>query len=251
MSRAEPFELTGRVYDLLYGGKDYAAESDYLVTLLERHHGAVVSILDLGCGTGRHANQLIRRGFEVTGIERSAEMARRAREVEGLRIVEGDIREVRLEKRFDAAVALFHVVSYQATVDDLTRAFRTAAAHLEPGGLFVFDVWSTPAVLIQRAEERVQQMVSSDLIVTRTARPVERPHDSIVEVHYQLAVKDRQSGEVQEIHETHIMRHLTRGEVELLAALAGFDVLHSEEYLSGAEPSESTWGVCYVLRRGH
>ena len=249
MSEAAPFELTSRVYDLLYSEKDYAGEVSYLLGLLAQHHGAVKVVLDLGCGTGRHAVHLLARGLEVTGVELSQQMAERAREVPRLDVIEGDVRDVRLGRRFDAVLALFHVVSYQTTIDDLERTFQTAAEHLDPGGLFVFDVWSTPAVLTQRPEIRTSSFMGDDLEVVRAAHPIERPHESIVEVNYSLAVTNRSTGEDSEIRETHVMRHLTHGEVELLARLSGFVVLHAEEYLTGAEPSDSTWGVCYVLQR--
>jgi SAM-dependent methyltransferase len=249
MSEALPFELTSRVYDLLYQAKDYRAETEYLIALLAEHHDDARTVLDLGCGTGRHAENLIARGLEVTGVELSPQMATRARGVPGLDVVEGDVRDVRLNRRFDAVLALFHVVSYQTTVEDLQRTFATAAAHLGRGGLFIFDVWSTPAVLTQRPDERVRSFRNTDLEIVRTAHPVERPHESIVEVHYELEVTERRTGEVEELHETHVMRHLTQGEVELLARPSGFVVLRAEEYLTGAKPSESTWGVCYMLQR--
>lgn len=249
MSEAAPFELTSRVYDLLYREKDYAGEVAYLLALLAEYHGAVKTVLDLGCGTGRHAVHLLARGLEVTGVELSPQMAERARKVPHLDVIEGDVRDVRLGRRFDAVVALFHVVSYQTSIDDLERTFLTAAEHLDPGGLFVFDVWSTPAVLTQRPEMRMRSFAGADLEVVRSAHPVERPYESVVEVKYTLVVTDQRTGEDREIHETHVMRHLTSGEVELLARLSGFIVLRSEEYLTGAGPSDSTWGVCYVLRK--
>lgn len=249
MSDGAPFELTSRVYDLLYQDKDYEREAGYLVDLLLRHHGATGSILDLGCGTGRHAVHLISKGLAVTGVERSPLMAARAREVPGLEVIEGDVRDVRLGRRFGAVFALFHVVSYQTTVDDLLRTFATASEHLGPGGLFVFDAWSTPAVLTQRPEERVREFSGPDLKIVRYAQPVERPHESIVEVHYRLEVADGRTGEVEQLREKHVMRHVTQGEVELLARLTGLTPLHAEAYLTGEQPSDSSWGVCYVLRK--
>ena len=250
MSEAAPFELTSRVYDLLYREKDYAGEVAYLLGLLAEYHGAVKTVLDLGCGTGRHASHLIACGLEVTGVELSPQMVERAREVPRLNVIEGDVRDVRLGRRFDAVLALFHVVSYQTTIDDLARTFLTVAEHLDPGGLFVFDVWSTPAVLTQRPETRTRSFADAGLLVVRSAHPVERPHESVVEVKYSLVVSDQGTVEDREIHETHVMRHLTTGEVELLARLSGLIVLRAEEYLTGAAPSDSTWGVCYVLRKG-
>ena len=68
----------------------------------------------------------------------------------GLTFTTGDIRDIRLNQRFDVVIALFHVISYQTTNDDVTAAFQTARQHLNPGGIFIFDVWYGPAVLTER-----------------------------------------------------------------------------------------------------
>ncbi len=251
MNQPAPFDLSGRVYDLLYQDKDDAEEADYIVALMASHHPSIRSVLDLGCGTGRHARELLARGIEVVGVERSAEMADRARRVPALEVLEGDVRSVRLERTFDAVIALFHVVSYLTTTADLMAAFQTAAMHLEPGGLFVFDVWSTPAVLAQRPGPRVRQVSDEEFDVARTASAVEDLQRSIVEVHYAIEVTRKPDGATERFREQHVMRHLTQGEVELLSAVAGFELLHAEEFLTGAEPSGDTWGVCYVLRKVH
>ena len=64
--------------------------------------------------------------------------------------MEGDIREIRLNKRFDTVIALFHVISYQTTNEDVTAAFETARQHLNSGGIFIFDISYGPAVLTER-----------------------------------------------------------------------------------------------------
>ena len=56
----------------------------------------------------------------------------------------GDIRFIRLADKFDAATALFHVISYQTTNEDLLAAFHTARAHLGEKGLFIFETEEAP-----------------------------------------------------------------------------------------------------------
>ena len=62
-------------YDTMYHDKDYAAECDFLADVFSRFAvGPIHSIIDLGCGTGSHAIPLARRGYEVFGVDRSAQM---------------------------------------------------------------------------------------------------------------------------------------------------------------------------------
>src|SRR6478609_5890219 len=92
-----------RYYDLLYRDKDFKGEAQYVHSLIERQRPGARSVLDLGCGTGRHASLLAERGYDVTGVDRSPAMLAeaRAREVRGGRteFVEGDLRSVRLGRQ--------------------------------------------------------------------------------------------------------------------------------------------------------
>ena len=45
------------------------------------------------------------------------------------------------------------------------------------------------------------------------------------------------------------MRHFSLPELDLLAQVAGFERINVEEWLTGAPPSEATWGVCLVMRK--
>jgi predicted TPR repeat methyltransferase len=67
------------IYDWLYSDKDYAGECDLLEELFRRCSGREIqSILDLGCGTGGHAFPLADRGYQVLGVDRSADMIAQA-----------------------------------------------------------------------------------------------------------------------------------------------------------------------------
>jgi SAM-dependent methyltransferase len=238
-----------RYYDLLYGDKDYDAETAYVQALLARHGLKQASVLEFGCGTGRHGRRLAALGHRVHGIERSAEMVALVEPAEGFSFEQGDICTVHLGRRFDAVLALFHVVSYQVDNVAARAVFARAAEHLAPGGLFAFDVWYSPAVAVQRPAVRVKRVEDAQVAVTRIAEPAIHPNANRVDVHYTIFATDKASGRIVQFREVHPMRHFSAPEIELLADAAGFDVLGAEEFLSGAPPGENTWGVCFVLGR--
>ena len=168
------FEAYSRYYDLLYTDKDYIGEVDYVAATLAGNGITRGSLLEFGSGTGKHGRLLAAKGFEVVGIERSPEMLAIAINSSNPPLTPGadfnnhtragsfacqvgDIRSVRVGRTFDAVLALFHVVSYQTTNDDVRAVFASAADHLPKGGLFLFDVWHGPAVLTQRPAVRVKQ----------------------------------------------------------------------------------------------
>lgn len=259
MTEHAVFADYARYYDLLYREKDYSAEADYVDRLIRRFHPGARTILELGSGTGKHAALLVDKGYAVHGIERSAEMIAAAgalaRENRRLRpdcavptFSQGDIRTARLAQTFDAAMSLFHVVSYQVTNDDLLGALKTARHHLVPDGVFVFDVWYGPAVLTDRPAVRVKRMAGNGLEVTRIAEPGMRFDENCVEVKYHVLARDVATGQVTETDETHLMRYLFSPEIALLASATGFSVEHAEEWLTGRRLGSDTWGACFVLR---
>jgi SAM-dependent methyltransferase len=249
------FQKYAAVYDLLYHDKDYGAEAAYVAKIIRDGSPRASTILELGSGTGRHGRILASLGFDVLGIDRSEAMVACASPVGHsesggtFRSQVGDIRALRLGREFDAVIALFHVVSYQTSDQDLKQLFSTAAMHLASGGIFVFDVWHGPAVLAQRPSVRVKFASNDEYEIKRTARPVMDEASRTVKIAFDVACTDLRSGERFEIAEEHVMRYLYPAEIEGFAMEAGFRLVHSEEYLSGANPSPSTWGVAYILQK--
>src|SRR5580698_7950322 len=91
-------------YDLFYADKDYGAEAKYLAGFLRGK-----TLLDVGCGSGKHGGEFIKLGFEVSGIEREKELARLC----PFPVVVGDVTQTSFERQFDSITACFHVVNYQ------------------------------------------------------------------------------------------------------------------------------------------
>lgn len=251
------FGRYSRYYDLLYRDKDYQGETDFVHGVLTRHVRAGGNLLELGCGTGRHAALLAGKGYAVHGVDRSTEMLKaaqqRAAQMPKLAsppvFSQGDVRDLRLGKTFDAVVALFHVASYQTANDDLLAMFTTAATHLKPGGVFFFDYWYGPAVLTDRPAPRHKHMQSDEIEVERRATPQLDAVRSVVEVHYHVTIRDRATGIADELRETHSMRYLFTPEIELLAKLSGLRAVESFEWMSGRPLDFTTWNGCSVLTK--
>lgn len=249
MTNFHVFDAYSNYYDLLYRDKDYVAEVEYICNLLSRFNISGLDILEFGSGTGKHGCLLAERGYTVTGIERSPEMVALAPAVKGFSCQEGDICKLHLGRVFDAVLSLFHVVSYQVNNDALLSVFARASEHLMTGGLFIFDVWYSPAVYAQRPEVRVKRMADNNVAITRIAEPTLFPNENRVDVHYTVFARNVFTGETKTFTEIHPMRYFSIPEMDNLAALCGYERISAEAFLTGNEPGESTWGVCFVLRK--
>jgi SAM-dependent methyltransferase len=249
------FDAYAAYYDLLYRDKNYGEEAQYVRTLLSRRGVKVGRLLELGCGTGRHAEQLARLGYSLHGIDLSSTMVEQARKRLasnlGAQLVFelGDVRSARLGTQFDAVISLFHVASYQNTNEDLAAMFATASSHLRPGGVFVFDFWYGPGVLTDPPVVRIKRLEDERVQIVRLAEPELRPNLNVVDVNYTVYVTERDSGERFELRETHSMRYLFLPELHCLLQAAGLQVLEAEQWLSGGELDLKSWQAVIVARK--
>lgn len=116
---------------------------DCALALLELPPGATV--LDLPCGQGRHSLEFTRRGYRVTGADRTAcylAEARRKAEKESLEVewIEADMRAFRRESTYAAVVNLFTSFGYFQDAADDVRVAEHFFASLKPGGRLLMDL---------------------------------------------------------------------------------------------------------------
>jgi SAM-dependent methyltransferase len=225
--------------------------------LLQAHNPDTKSILEMGCGTGAHAELLARQGYKVHGIDSSEEMLKRAeKRLERipnelntqLEFSKGDIRTIRLGRQFDVVLSLFHVMSYQTENEDFLSAILTAKAHLKPNGIFIFDCWYGPAVLSEGPSSRLKRLSDDKIDVVRFAEPVMHPNENIVDVNYQVFITQKVDKSVSELQEIHKMRYLFRPEIEFFISNTGFQVSTHKEWMSNRQPSCDTWNTYFVLK---
>jgi SAM-dependent methyltransferase len=98
-------------------------------------------IVDLCCGTGQLAAQLVDAGFRVTGVDGSERMiAHAGRNATGADFIVADARSYVLAEKAAGVVSTFDSLNHVMTIEGLTAVFERTAAVLEPGGKFVFDL---------------------------------------------------------------------------------------------------------------
>ena len=242
------FKLYSKYYDLLYKDKDYHSEVEYISKLITTYSNQVQNILEFGSGTGKHGLLLQNKGYSVYGLERSEEMVASAQK-SGLACEVADISKFSLKKKYDAVIAMFHVVSYLTSNDSLIAAFENAGKHLSANGIFIFDVWYSPAVYTLKAVPRIKRFENEELSITRIAEPQIDYNQNVVKVNYTIIAKEIRQDKYTSFNECHPMRHFSIPEIELLAKHTGFEILKTEEFLTGSETSENTWGVCFILKK--
>lgn len=159
-------------YDLAYRAR--RGDVKFYAQLASERGGPV---LELGAGTGRVSFALAARGLHVVAVEPVAAMLKRARdkaralppEVRArVSLRRGDLRRVRLSRRFPLVIAPFNVFMHLYTRDDVERALATVRAHLAPRGRLVFDVSMPDLRLMTRRPGRLYR--APDVVHPETQR---------------------------------------------------------------------------------
>ncbi len=247
-------DLYSQYYDLLYSDKDYISEVKYVDSLIKANSKNTKTLLDMGCGTGKHAELFCETGYEVHGIDLSEGMLkianqRREGKEDKLDFSHSNIQELNLNKNFDVVVSLFHVMSYQNSNEELIQAFEVAKHHLKQGGIFIFDFWYGPAVLTDLPTTRIKRLENKNIKVTRIAEPVINAQKSIVNVNYDVFIEDKESNKIIEKKELHKMRYFFNTELEIVCEKVGFKILDKYEWLSKKEPDFNSWNVVWIVKK--
>jgi ubiquinone/menaquinone biosynthesis C-methylase UbiE len=138
------FHQSAAFYDDLYSFVDYEAAVREIRATLDREAPDATSLLDVGCGTGRHLELLSER-YDVEGLDINPTMLRAARErCPGVTFHEQDMVDFSLERRFDVVTCLFSSIGYVRSEERMRSAIRSMRRHLNPGGVLLLEPWFTP-----------------------------------------------------------------------------------------------------------
>jgi cyclopropane fatty-acyl-phospholipid synthase-like methyltransferase len=134
----ESYSAFAVFYDAVQG--DRAEQVAYLRSLIEKHHPAARSVLELACGTGAVLKHLA-ADYEVTGVDLSEAMLAVAREkVAGARLVREDMTRIDLAETFDVVLCVYDSMNHLLGFEQWELAFERTREHLSDGGIFVFDI---------------------------------------------------------------------------------------------------------------
>ena len=157
-------EWFGKEYMLVYPHRN-EAEAREQIAFLIRHiqlpEGA--KVLDLCCGCGRHAMELRKQGYDVTGLDLSEELLDMAHAVNSesnldVKFIRCDMREIPYESHFDVIVSFFTSFGYFADRADDMKVLSSMAKALKPGGRFLIDYMNPDYVtrnLVERDEKKI------------------------------------------------------------------------------------------------
>lgn len=199
----------GRLYNdlaflmpLVSPAQEYAEEAAHWRTVLRETLGpGRHPILELGVGGGCNLSHLT-AGFDATAVDLSMPMLELCRRLNpGVPLVQGDMRTIRLRKKF-AAVVIHDAISYMLNESDLLATFETAAAHLGSGGILItspdrfLDTFEAPAI-----EHATHSADGTDLTYFEYIHDP-NPDDTMVETLMTFFIRTREGLRIE--HDRHV-----------------------------------------------
>ena len=206
-------------------------EVDFIERILDLPCGS--PLLDLCCGCGRHAIELARRGYRVTGYDLSPVMlahAQKNAKQAGMEVtwIEGDMRALEFEGEFDGIINMFTSFGYFEEEDTNFRVLQAVGAALKPEGRFLIETVNRDFIVrhfLSRVWFRAGEMT---VLEQRTFDPISSR--SLVDV---TVIEDGREKCFQ-----HSVRVYSYTEMEMLLAASG---LRTEEVFGNFDGSAYTW----------
>lgn len=253
-----PFNEYAAIYDLIYSDKNYTIEAKFIDDLIKQfftRNNSPARILDAACGTGRHAIELTKLGYTVSGSDISPQMisiSRTNAAQNSLRIpfFESSFQELNnINGSYDIILAMFASLGYLTNANDLALVFSNIANKLESGGLFIFDVWNGSAVIRDYSPYKKKTVSDENMSIIRVSETTLDLVKQIATVIFNFTIHKK--GNIKnEFQEYHNVRYFFTKELHHLLAVANFEVLCICPFLKSAKNATSSdWNITVVARK--
>src|SRR3972149_559579 len=240
-------------YDIFYQEKPYATEAAFVHECLNRYKkGECKRLLELACGTGSHAFELERLGYQIVAIDYSEDLlaiARSKAQKTGSHVdfrVQ-DMRELSLgNAAFDAAYCLFDSIGYVQTNTSFRQVLGGVHAHLRTDGLFIFEFWHAAAMLKNYEPKRERQWPIKDGKLIRVASTQLDVVKQLAKVTYDID-EIRNDGTSSHLQETQVNRYFLLQEMAGFLERAGFDPIEWAGAYSWEQAiNEDNWHILCI-----
>ena len=242
-------------YDELMSNVPYEAWVEYVRLLWEVHGCAPRRVLDAACGTGNVTFELARWGYDVVGVDLSPSMVAWAQAKRPgaaprggsgqAEFAVGDLRSFDLGRSFEAATCLYDSLNYILEPGDLGLAFGRVAAHVERGGVWIFDMnapWAFEANLFTQSNREPRRAL-------HYSWQASFDRDSRICTVQMLFEKAAAGGGVQSFRETHRERAYEMDEVVALLQQSGWELERAYDAYTLNPPHKKSERWYFAARR--
>lgn len=244
-------DITQYYEKFFYSGKEQYIKDviSYVSDLSEGIDGK--DILDVGCGTGVFDEYFAREGARVMAIDISPDMidyAKHNHKNNAVAYQTHDICSSSINKRYDIAVAMSHVVGYQLENSQLRAFFDNISKSLKKGGLFLFNFYNEPAILMEKLTPQFREVCTEGIRITRISNAVPECMENVLHMDYRYIIEGREEAPF-DIKIEEKMRYYSLMELENYLYNAGFRLKSANKFLMKEELQYNEWNGFIVAEK--
>ncbi len=238
-------------YDELTGNISYKERANYFDAIIKEFHTEGPILLDLACGTGSLSVELSRLGYDVIGVDNSADMLSVALEKkyetgEDILYLCQDMTELDLYGTVDTTICALDSINHVTDPKAVRKIFQNVSLFTVPGGLFIFDVNSP----YKHREVLGNNTFVYDCENVYCVWQNEYEEESgIVNISLDFFSYDEESDSYQRSSERFKERSYEPAWLEQLLDKCGFDILALYADDSREAPKEDSQRLIYVARK--
>jgi ubiquinone/menaquinone biosynthesis C-methylase UbiE len=244
-----------QLYDLFYADKPYREEAAFVHHCLAKFGAPGQEILELACGTGRHAVELEKYGYRITATDQSPDMIKVAQEraaESGSKITFkiGDMRTPPTSPtEYDAVICLFDSIGYLRTNDAIGEMLAGVRQSLRLNGLFIVEFWHASAMLNHYSPTRTRRWQTANGEVERISETTLDQKNNLANVDYTIHELNK-DGSCSTLREMHTNRYFSVEEMKALISAADLEALQFFAGFQEQQPiAEDTWHIVAVVRK--
>ena len=236
-------------YDRLMQDVDYGRWADYIEELFSLHGCKPSLVLDLGCGTGSFCLHMAERGYDMIGVDLSADMlacarAKSAAQGRDILFLNQDMTRFELYGTVDAIVSLVDSINYVTYKNDLKRLFKLVNNYLNPDGLFIFDV---------NSEYKFRNILANNVfhhVGEDIAYIWQNSYDGSCRLcRFDLSIFDGRGEACTRYDEVHYERAWSRMELQEMLKVSGLKLCSVFGEFTGKRPGSKCERIFFICRK--
>tara|TARA_Y100001958_G_C21094285_1_gene446394 strand:+ start:140 stop:895 length:756 start_codon:yes stop_codon:yes gene_type:complete len=241
-----------KYYDILYTDKNYKDESQIIKKIIKKYSYKPINLLDIGCGTGEYSKLLTSNNLNVTGLDKSSYMIKKAKKkfknYNNLKFIKGDLLKYKSNIKFDIISALFHILSYQIKNSQIDKFFKNSANVLNKKGIFVFDFWFKPGVMNLKQPNKFRKINKKNLKIIRLTNSIWfRKKNRIDDIHELFIFKKKNL--IENFQETHQMRYFDLSFIKKKLSKHKLKFLTCLDLNTKNFPTKKSWGALVIAQK--
>lgn len=233
---------------------DINQEVKYIFNKVQKYFSPINSILDVGCGTGYHAELFSKYCNRILGLDISQDMigyAIKHHKRPNIEYLCKDVQSFHSNINFDVALALSHVVGYQLDNNSLEEMLIAINKSLVEGGILFLNFYYEPAIYTNKLKAQYKEVHTENEIINRFSNADLISYENALLLKYiYLIEKDPNKKEEPSIIKiTEKMRFYTKLEMDFYLDKAGFEPINYWDYMQEGNVSGIDWNVCVLARK--